>query len=855
MICAPASQALADCSPFNGSNVTVNCSGATSGQGATGVQNSDPIGYGDGSQDGLTLNVKPGASVVGAAAGVYVNSHNTINNFGSIETGIGGAGVVASFRNAISNFGTIKVGDFGYGVILSGGRNTVVNNGAITVGTTGAAIQLTTSFRNLVTNNGLIVVGDDSAGVDGSSSARNRIVNNGTIRTGSSVNGLSAAIGAGFRNTVINNGALIVGDDAVGIVGVGPHATIVNNGTIVAGARVFNLGNDYSAGIDLTYASDNRVFNNGKITVGAFGVGINTGDSNFIVNNGSVVAGANGVSIGTCGCVPSTNNFVLNRGTLDGQVNLDSGGGPGNTFINGGLITITDPGTPVGANHIIDGAFTQLATGELDLRVNAVGVSDTLSNGSGGLTANLGGKLGAVVQPGLYADTTTYLRVVSATNPIATTFNTVSSSSIFFNANAVYNPSSVDLTLTRIPFSAVVGETQNQRAVAQALDPGYSTGLTGNAATLYGNLLAATSTKALDQISGEGASGAQETTFGAADTFLTMMMDQGSFWRSGDANDTNGAAFGAGRLNYAEDVAQPSALKAIKVPADYEPRWRAWTAGFDGTWSLHGEGAPGSAGLTNNIAGGAAGLDYQLDRDLLAGVAIGGSASNFTVADRSTSGSIAGGNIGAYGVALRGPWYASGAMTFGAYSNTINRTIAGVGPTETANGRFNSNLLGGRFEIGYKQAFNNFSITPFVALQFSELWQSGYSETSTAATGAPGVLGLTYGSRATPSLPSFLGAQFDTRVALANGTVWSPYVRLSWVHEFEPTRDITASFLSVPSASFTVDGPRAASDALRISVGSKLAIASNASLFASFDGEFSDRGSMVAGKGGAKIVW
>jgi outer membrane autotransporter protein len=854
MICAPASQALADCSPFNGSNVTVNCIGATVGQGATGVQNSSSIGYGDGSQDGLTLNVQPGASVAGDNTSVWVNDHNTINNFGSIETGAFGHGVIANFRNTITNSGTIKVGDFSIGVFLSGDRNTVTNNGTIT-GSTALGVELTASSRNLVTNNGVISLGDDSIGIDGSSSQFNRIVNNGTITTGAAVGSLTAAIAVGFRNTVINNGALIVGNDASGIIAVGPRNTIVNNGTIVAGAGVV----DYSAGIDLTLAGPgafNRVFNNGQIIVGARGVGINTGDSNFIVNNGSVVAGPNGVSIGTCGCVPATNNFVINRGTLDGALNLDSQGGPGNTFTNSGLITITNTGTPVGANHIVDGTYTQLASGVLDLRVNAAGVSDVLSNGPlGTLTANLGGKLGAIVQPGLYADTTTYLRVVSATNPIATTFNTVSSSSIFFNANAVYNPTSVDLTLTRIPFAAVVGETQNQRAVARALDPGYSTGLTGNAAIFYGNLLAATSTKALDQISGEGASGAKETTFGAADTFLTMMMDQGSFWRSGDTNDANGATFGAGRLNYAEDPAQPSALKAIKVPADYEPRWRAWTAGFDGAWSLHGEGAPGSAGLTHSTASGAAGLDYQLDRDLLFGVAIGGSASNFTVADRSTSGSLAGGNIGAYGVALRGPWYASGAMTFGAYSNTINRTIAGVGPTETATGSFNSNLLGGRFEIGYKQAFDNFSITPFVALQFSELWQPGYSETSTAATGAPGVLGVTYGSRVTPSLPSFLGAQFDTRVTLANGTVWSPYVRVSWVHEFEPTRDITASFLSVPGASFTVDGPRAASDALRISVGSKLAIASNASLFASFDGEFSDRGSMVAGKGGAKIVW
>ena len=119
----------------------------------------------------------------------------------------------------------------------------------------------------------------------------------------------------------------------------------------------------------------------------------------------------------------------------------------------------------------------------------------------------------------------------------------------------------------------------------------------------------------------------------------------------------------------------------------------------------------------------------------------------------------------------------------------------------------------------------------------------------------PGVLGLTYASRAVSSLPTFLGVQLDTRVTLANGMMWSPYARVSWVHEFEPTREISASFITLPGASFTVDGPRAARDAGRIDVGSKLAVTRNAWLFGSFDGEFSDRSQMYAGKGGLKVTW
>ena len=78
---------------------------------------------------------------------------------------------------------------------------------------------------------------------------------------------------------------------------------------------------------------------------------------------------------------------------------------------------------------------------------------------------------------------------------------------------------------------------------------------------------------------------------------------------------------------------------------------------------------------------------------------------------------------------------------------------------------------------------------------------------------------------------------------------------MSWVHEFEPTRDITATFLTVTNSTFTVDGPRAAREAARIDIGSKLAITRTVSLFGTFDGEFSDRSQFYSGNGGLRVVW
>jgi uncharacterized protein with beta-barrel porin domain len=72
------------------------------------------------------------------------------------------------------------------------------------------------------------------------------------------------------------------------------------------------------------------------------------------------------------------------------------------------------------------------------------------------------------------------------------------------------------------------------------------------------------------------------------------------------------------------------------------------------------------------------------------------------------------------------------------------------------------------------------------------------------------------------------------------------------VHEFS---NITASFIALPGTLFTVDGPRAASDAARIEVGSKLAISQSVKAFASFDGEFSNRSQAYAAKVGFNAAW
>jgi outer membrane autotransporter protein len=856
------SRAWADCQPDPAaSGQTVTCAG------------NDPDGFTAGAGvNNLTVNVQPGATVqdnglqaIGVnngngvtnngainaatdlAIGILATDNNVITNAGSITaSGFVGTGIDVESNNAIVNSGTIAATNaLGTGITVTGVNNSVTNGGAITAGEGGNGIQLFDG-GNTVINNGTITVINAGFGIANVAINPNVITNNGTITVGASPGTQGVGISAGSNATVTNNSTINVGADGVGIQGSGGTNTIVNNGSIVVGPTL----TVYSAGIDLSsnFAGGNTVVNNGGITAGDGGVGIVAGDSNTITNNGKVIVGANGNSIGSCAlCLPATNDVVVNNGRLDGKVALTASGGAANTLDNFGLITITNAGTAVGANHLIDGTFNQFSGGVLGLRVNAAGASDTLS----ATTANLGGTLRAVVQAGLYGNSTTYLGVVNATDPIGTTFASVSSSSVFFNVTASYKPTSVDLTLTRFAFGEVPGETLNEQAVGTALEAAYSTGLTGKAATFFATLLTSSSLAPLDQLSGEGTSGTQDTAFGAGSQFMSLMTGQTLSWLGGGPAGTNGAG---APMQYAAEPEHP-ALAVFPLRREPPAPWGAWAAGFGDSQKLRGDAVVGSADLSHHSAGGAVGLDYRANPDFLFGLAAAGSSSGFSVADRATSGKLDGAHLGAYGAAKCGAFYALGNVSYSRFDNSTTRTISGIGPSETATGSFASDELGGRLELGWRQPLGRFNVAPFAAAQVLQLWQRGYAETSVTAAGAPGILGLSFRSQQVSSLPTFLGAQIDTQVDFADGASWRPYLRASWVHEFEPRRDVTAALLLFPGNAFTVDGASAASDAVRIEGGGDFRLTRTASLFGSFGGEFSDRTNSLAGTGGLRVVW
>jgi uncharacterized protein with beta-barrel porin domain len=580
-------------------------------------------------------------------------------------------------------------------------------------------------------------------------------------------------------------------------------------------------------------------------TTTAYDAGIQGGIT-VTVQPGATVLGTGGTAAITL-TNPSgvVGNTLINNGTIDGFVTILSSGFLIDSFFNNGVLRVTDPLSPLQSHSLFVARFFQSTGATFFARADANGFNDNIFAGQ----ATLAGRLAIVVQPGLYTAPITYTFVSSNFVPIAGAFDSVTASSPFFTLSL---SNVADVTLTPIAFNAVAGLTPNQQHVADVLQNLYAAGTpSGDAATFYSNLFAAASVSVFDQLSGAGTSASQNASFGAAGLFNDAMGQQGIGWLGETPNATS-----APPLRYAPDrvsEAAGTAFAAVRPSqAPQTAKWRAWGLGFGSTRSMSGQS--GLADQSMQTGGGAIGFERVSD-DLLIGLAAGGSSSHFSVSSLATSGTVDGGHFGVYAASRTGALYATAALNYARFDNSIDRTIAGVGPTENAHGRFASDHIGGRLELGVRSMFGQYTLAPFAAIEPAVLWQHAYAESSTTVAGAPGILQLNYAAHRTTSFPTFLGAQIDTNYLLPNGHSLRSFLRAAWVNEFSPERRIESNIVAIPGAGFTVDGARPSRDAARIGAGTTWTIDDRKALFMKFSGDFSRNSGSLAGMAGAKIAW
>ena len=316
-------------------------------------------------------------------------------------------------------------------------------------------------------------------------------------------------------------------------------------------------------------------------------------------------------------------------------------------------------------------------------------------------------------------------------------------------------------------------------------------------------------------------------------------------------------------LRRAEELAQApcpaDAAEACEAPGAAGSGWGFWANAFGGSQWLNADASTGAPASQFSIGGGAFGADYRAGPDTLVGLAVGLSNTDYWMPSSGASGNALGVHFGVYAAHAWNGFYVNGALTYSVFNANQTRFIICIDNSETEQSSGTANQLGGRVEVGRPFDLGGtlggqVAVTPFLAVQPMQLWSPRMYEKSWAQTGGSGVFGLTYQSRSTFSLPTFLGAQVDGQTELA-GKPLNAWVRAAWVHEFLTDRSVAAGFNVLPGTSFTVDGARAASDAARIDVGLRYAVGSQTSQFANGNVELSGRGQALAGTAGLRFIW
>jgi uncharacterized protein with beta-barrel porin domain len=366
---------------------------------------------------------------------------------------------------------------------------------------------------------------------------------------------------------------------------------------------------------------------------------------------------------------------------------------------------------------------------------------------------------------------------------------------------------------------------------------------------------------ALNQLTGEAATGAQQSTFDAMNTFMGTMLDpinRGATSMpgasvSGYASEGDASAYAADGRKRTPAGRDAYAMFTKAPPQNFEARWNVWAAGFGGSQTTDGNAAVGSNSATSRIAGTTVGADYLFSPNTIAGFALAGGGTNYVVGNGLGSGHSDLFQAGVYARHTMGAAYIAGALAYGWQDITTNRTVTLAG-LDQLQARFNANAFSGRVESGYRFVspwIGGIGITPYAAAQFTTFDLPGYAEQAIVGTNN---FALAYGAKSVTDPRSELGFRTDKSFAMPDG-ILTLRGRLAWAHDYDTDRSIGATFQSLPGASFVVNGAAQASDSVLTTASIERKWTNNWSIAATFEGEFSSVTSSYAGKGVVRYTW
>jgi fibronectin-binding autotransporter adhesin len=758
--------------------------------------------------DGRLTNTGGTATNAGTIGGGATVTGGTLTTTGAISGGLVNSATVnangGSVNGAIANNagGTFNVG----GTLTSDNAFTNAASATLAIGASGAY-----TLQGLLTNSGAVTVANGGqliATVGG-------ITNN----AGGSI---TVALGGTIKDDLNNAG--VVTNNGAYVANVATNTGSIANGGVWTGNVVSNAG---TIDNNLTWTgtvSNAGTFNN---NAGATVSGLLTNTAGTTVNNGALNGGANvsgGVFTGS-GTVTNLNVF-------------------GGTFAPGN-------GTP-GSSMTISGNLAFQSGAMYLVALNPT----TASFANVGGTASLNGTAAAVYLAGSYV--AKKYTILTTAGGVSGTFGSIVNtnvpanfaSTLSYDANNAY----IDLTLN---FNTG-GLNINQQNVANTLVNFFNS--TGGIPAAFGSL----SPNGLTQASGELATASQQTTFDAMNLFLGLLTDPFVAGRGNgvapptgasqfaEENDAANAYAASGKpRTRSEREAYAAIYRKASIRETYDPRWSVWAAGYGGSQTTDGNAALGSNTATSRIFGTAVGADYLFSPRTLAGFALAGGGTNFSVNGLGTGRSDLF-QAGAFVRHTNGPAYISAALAYGWQDVTTDRTVAAAGGGQLR-ANFNANAFSGRVEGGYRfvTPWMAMGLTPYAAGQFTSFDLPAYVEQ--AITGANN-FALGYAAKSVTASRSEFGVRSDKSFAMQDG-IFTLRGRAAWAHNFSPDRTIAATFQTLPGASFVVNGAAQASDAALVTGSAEMKWLNGFSMAATFEGEFSNVTRSYAGKGVVRYAW
>jgi T5SS/PEP-CTERM-associated repeat protein/autotransporter-associated beta strand protein len=744
----------------------------------------------DGAGSNWTMTSDLRLGIAGTGTLVVQNGGQVTNASGSIGDGADSTGhaTVNGAGSRWTNSSGLSVGNLGAGTL-------VIQNGG----------RVTNTF-GVIGNSGLASGRVTVDGADASwTSTQMRIGNSGTgtltIRNG----GTASATDVFVAVTSTAVGTLNIGA-ASGAVAEAP-------GTLSTPIVAFGSG---TGQIVFNHTATSYTF--APLISGAGTVRVENGTTNLTANNtytGNTLV--NGGTLLVNGSIAASATTVNPGGTLGGT------GTVGETSISGGTLS---PGNSVGT-LTVQGSLVFTAASTYLVEIDASGVDRTNVTG----TATLGGARVAVKVGGGANRRHT---ILNATGGVAGTFAAATADN--FIATLSYDANSVFLDL-----QAALGRgtplNQNQQAVATTLNNAFSNGhlLPSGFFTLF-NLTGVNLANALSQVSGETATGTQQTTFDAMGQFTSLLLDPSLGER--------GAGLQGGASNAYASI---GIGKAPPLAAPFVQRWNVWAAGYGGTQSTDGNATVGSNDVTSKIFGAAAGFDYRVSPQTLVGFSLGGAGTKYDLANGLGSGRSEMFQAGVYGRHDIGATYLAAALAYGWQDVTTDRNVL----LSSLRANFDTNAISGRLEAGHRFVTGPVGLTPYVAGQFTTVFLPDYAEQVVAGANT---FSLSYAGKDVTASRSELGLRADRSFAMQDAVV-TLRGRAAWAHNFDTDRSIAAVFQTLPVAGFVVNGAAPAHDAALVSASAETRWQNGVSVAASFDGEFSNLTESYAGKGVVRYRW